>query len=287
MLRAKLIEENLSFSGWSIRAYDQIESTNLIIKDALRKGCAEGIVATALIQGGGYGRQGRLWASPLGGLYFSFALCPFGRKTPDQKINTSTISLVVALSLRHAFQELGVYETQIKWPNDVLINGAKACGISLEGVTGGICVGVGVNVFPVHDQWCLSSAYRTAYVGPLLTRLAQQPEQEGMIESSTNVLSVFQEETLERIIVAFLNIFKPLYDRWLEEGFSLFCDEYNACLFNVGDAITLETIDSHTLLEGVVVGVDKEGRLLLEQSDGRIIPASSGEVHTLHKEKQE
>ena len=107
-----------------------------------------------------------------------------------------------------------------------------------------------------------------------------------MIESSTNVLSVFQEETLERIIVAFLNIFKPLYDRWLEEGFSLFCDEYNACLFNVGDAITLETIDSHTLLEGVVVGVDKEGRLLLKQSDDRIIPASSGEVHTFHKEKQ-
>ena len=136
MLRAKLIEENLSFSGWSIRAYDQIESTNLIIKDALRKGCAEGIVATALIQGGGYGRQGRLWASPLGGLYFSFALCPFGRKTPDQKINISTISLVVALSLRHAFQELGVYETQIKWPNDVLINGAKACGILGAGGSG-------------------------------------------------------------------------------------------------------------------------------------------------------
>lgn len=73
----------------------------------------------------------------------------------------------------------------------------------------------------------------------------------------------------------------------LKRDFLCFATNTMPVSLMLGTLLRFETIDSHTLLEGVVVGVDKEGRLLLEQSDGRIIPASSGEVHTLHKEKQE
>ena len=67
---------NLDTSFWCIQSYGCVDSTNRIIKDALTQGSGEGLCAVALKQSGGYGRQGRLWESPLGGLYTSFALTP-------------------------------------------------------------------------------------------------------------------------------------------------------------------------------------------------------------------
>ncbi len=271
-----------------MQTYDNIESTNLIIKEALARGCAEGLVVTALVQGGGYGRQGRLWESPLGGLYASFALRPFDNKrsTVITQKQAPTLSLVVALALRQTLQTLGVPGVQIKWPNDVLIDGAKVCGISLEGILGGICVGVGINVFPSSEPLTYSLPYNVAYVGPLLARIAQKPQKEACINCGNpekQTLSLFQVEVLEHLLITFFMTFTPLYDAWLIQGFSALCEEYNGHLFNRGDSIALETITNHTLIEGIVEGVDNEGRLLLKQRDGRVVPAASGEVHTLHK----
>lgn len=329
MLRVAYIERSLP-QGWSVQAYDEVESTNFIIKEALSEGCSEGLVATALVQGGGYGRQGRTWESPLGGLYASFALRPLyseylsgkrsGSKRSDSKCLNSkslsndylssehvisecsdsghqhpntlnaitrehlpTLSLVVALALHQTLQRLDVPGIQIKWPNDVLIDGAKVCGISLEAVRGGVCVGIGINVFPSAKPSTRSLSYSVAYVGSFLARAAQKTQRECSINPEAQTLSSFQTETLEQLLTAFLTTFIPLYDTWLVQGFATLREEYNAHLFNIGEVVALETITHHTLLEGVVEGVDKEGRLLLKQCDGRIIPAVSGEVHTLHK----
>lgn len=282
MLRAESIEKALASAEWTVQAYGSVESTNLIIKEALGAGCSEGLVATALIQGGGYGRQGRLWKSPLGGLYFSFALKPLHRLQGVCTEHISTLSLVIALALRQAFEELGIGGIQIKWPNDVLLGGAKVCGISLEGVSGGICVGIGINVFPTSENpQEISTSYQAAYVGPLLAEVFQQPAHEGFVSQDAQRLSCFQGEMLERILAAVLNAFGPLYEAWLQRGFMPFCEEYNARLFNVGKPVVLTTIAHHALLEGVVEGVDERGRLLLRQKEGSIVAASSGEVHTL------
>ena len=179
MLRAERITSALDSSFWNIEAYDKTQSTNTLIKEKLRNNCPEGVVATALIQEGGYGRQGRLWSSPLGGLYFSFALRPFAHDQGLDQKTIPTLSLVVALSLYRVLTDLGISCAQIKWPNDVLVDQKKVCGISLEGVAGGICVGVGINVFPHAGQSALSQSYETGYVGSLLVGQGTYSGEEG------------------------------------------------------------------------------------------------------------
>ena len=130
-------------SFWDLHAYACVRSTNELVKEALRQGVPEGYCATALEQEGGYGRQGRVWASPLGGVYTSFALRP---SVPPQML--PTLSLVASLAVADALERVrSSCNPLIKWPNDVLCPEGKLAGISLEALAGGVCVGVGVNVY--------------------------------------------------------------------------------------------------------------------------------------------
>ena len=131
---------------WDIKAFGTVDSTNRIVKQYLSAGAGEGLCATALQQSGGYGRQGRTWASPVGGLYTSLALRPFVRGVSIE--NTPSLSLVISIALHRALSAFTCGKTlSIKWPNDVLCNGGKVAGISLEAISGGVCVGIGINVF--------------------------------------------------------------------------------------------------------------------------------------------
>lgn len=162
-------------SFWDLHAYACVRSTNELVKEALRQGVPEGYCATALVQEGGYGRQGRAWASPLGGVYTSFALRP---NVPPHAL--PTLSLVASLAVADALEQVcPSCNLLIKWPNDVLCPQGKLAGISLEALAGGVCVGVGINVyepfakqrsrgevlFGVSAGWCCGnwSFCRTAY----------------------------------------------------------------------------------------------------------------------------
>ena len=100
---------------------DEVDSTNNVVKDALRSGEPEGLVVRAWRQSGGYGRQGRAWTSPLGGLYCSWLLRP---DVPPEQL--PTLSLVVGLAFRRALASLAGGNggrVLVKWPNDVVLVG--------------------------------------------------------------------------------------------------------------------------------------------------------------------
>ncbi len=166
--------------------YEEIGSTNDVVKRALEQGCEQGFCAVSLKQTKGYGRQGRAWCSPPGGLYFSVALRP---NAPLE--NIPTLALCAALAVRAGIEKLHLVQTisevQIKWPNDVVLAQCKEqlraqaqeqqrtsqqqlraqqqpllrahsqepspqntfrklCGISCEYHEGGVCIGIGLNV---------------------------------------------------------------------------------------------------------------------------------------------
>ena len=134
---------------------DEVASTNEVVKNALREGKAEGLIVRARRQSSGYGRQGREWDSPEGGLYMSILLRPDVAGS-----GLATLSLVVGLSVQRALGQVAAPQfedgIQVKWPNDVIYMPAdceradeyrKLCGISLEACGGGVCVGIGINVF--------------------------------------------------------------------------------------------------------------------------------------------
>lgn len=103
-----------------LRLVEEVSSTNDEVKRALDSGEAEGLVVRALRQVAGYGRQGRAWTSPDGGLYCSLLLRP-----RVALCELSTLSLVVGMAVRRAIVALAgasaAEVVRIKWPNDVVV----------------------------------------------------------------------------------------------------------------------------------------------------------------------
>lgn len=132
--------------GKKIYSYASIDSTNNIAYKMAEEGADEGSVIVAEEQKKGKGRIGRSWSSPKGGIYFSLILRP--GMVPTE---VSKLTLVAAVSVAQAIRELTGISALIKWPNDILVNNKKLCGILTElkaeqDQTSFVILGVGINV---------------------------------------------------------------------------------------------------------------------------------------------
>ncbi|HEY7543426.1 MAG TPA: biotin--[acetyl-CoA-carboxylase] ligase, partial [Blastocatellia bacterium] len=133
--------------GSTLIRLDTVTSTNDIAREMAGRGAEEGLVVTAKEQSAGRGRKGREWASPAGeGLYLSLLLRPRIRAA-DASLLSLSAALAVAETLRFDFR----IEADIKWPNDILVNERKVCGILVEVTSTGpdthrIILGIGVNL---------------------------------------------------------------------------------------------------------------------------------------------
>ncbi len=131
--------------GKAIHYFSEVGSTNNLAKELASLRAREGTVIVAGSQTGGKGRSGRTWASPKGGLWFSTILRP---KLHPREIPKLTI--MSSLAVAKTISQLYNLEPEVKWPNDVLINAKKVCGILTEAKTSGdttsfVIVGIGIN----------------------------------------------------------------------------------------------------------------------------------------------
>ena len=117
---------------------ETVTSTNDELKKLAERGAKPFTVVTAKTQTKGRGRYDRKWESSEGNLFLSI-LVNFSDKFP-------AISLITGLAVYHTIQKFTKAETKIKWPNDVLVNGKKICGILLEKVEDKIVIGIGLNI---------------------------------------------------------------------------------------------------------------------------------------------
>ena len=293
---------NFDTSFWRIQSYGCVDSTNRIIKDALAQGSGEGLCAVALKQSGGYGRQGRLWESPLGGLYTSFALTPSHHGVSFDKL--PLVSLVMSIALRRALSKwCDASKLTIKWPNDLLFDGGKIAGISLEAISGGVCVGVGINVFASQDAASKSiGKYSLSYLGNELNCLSSEGKgrtgvfAEGKeltgsyietqsLETAEDDLTSIQRKVLTQVLFDMLHEVQHCYLKWCTEGFEPFKDEYRSHMAFRGTRATLEALDGTVFAQGTIAGIDDQGQLLLETAPGKLVAAQSGEVHVRSLER--
>ena len=272
-----------------VESYESITSTNDRIKQAIEAGEPEGLAVRSLRQTAGYGRQGRAWESPLGGMYQSFLLRP--NVSPAQ---LPTLSLLVGLAVRRAVAGLvpGLAgRLQVKWPNDLVVapaggagedgsqvapraagDGAphsapaprpflKLGGISSELHARALCVGVGINVARPEQL-------RPAAGKNIPVFLDELGFAEGPVEAR-----------IEAVADALCSQLAELYPRWCTEGFAPFArelDEYSAL---TGRLVSMEDIEGNPLSVGKVVGIAPDGRLILQTDDGGEVLVSSGEAH--------
>lgn len=131
--------------GYRIITYERVSSTNEIAKELARESAEEKFVVCAEMQTHGKGRTGRSWFSPKGGLWLSIVSRPAIDPKEAQRL-TLVASLAVAQAIRTTFG----LEALVKWPNDVLVNNRKICGILAETKTRNekvefVVVGIGIN----------------------------------------------------------------------------------------------------------------------------------------------
>ncbi len=127
--------------GRLVVGFEEVTSTNDVLRELAAGGYPEGTVVVARRQSGGRGRLGRRWASPEGGIWMSVlvrpeVICPA----------SSGLWLAVAsVACCHALEQVVGLKVGIKWPNDVYLQGKKLGGISAESGRGGIVLGIGLN----------------------------------------------------------------------------------------------------------------------------------------------
>lgn len=256
---------------FQLHEYAEVSSTNDIVKHAAEAGEAQGYAVRADVQTAGYGRQGRTWASPAGGVYLSLLLRP--RISADL---LAMMPLASALGVRRALASFVAPEAadalQIKWPNDLVvpednalsdrISCRKLAGLSHEWHAGSLIVGIGVNVVPPEGDAAALSEVGGKNVPVYLRELS------GASDASVN--SVTQ---------AVLHELSQVYETWMCGNAEALMGEYGACAYLTGRCVTVKDRNGATTCEGVARGIDVQGRLLVEDTAGTVHAVSSGEAH--------
>jgi BirA family biotin operon repressor/biotin-[acetyl-CoA-carboxylase] ligase len=125
---------------------DVCASTNDVARRLAAAGLPEGTAVIALTQERGRGRQGRVWISPLGGLWCSFIL------RPATQTAWGRLSLAASVATAEAIEQTAGLRAAIRWPNDVIVCDRKVAGILLEAAAGAVMAGIGINAnVPADD----------------------------------------------------------------------------------------------------------------------------------------
>lgn len=212
-----------------------------------RAGAAEGTWLRADTQSGGRGRQGRIWTSPPGNFYGSTLIRPRpGDPAP------ATLGFVTAVALDQVISaRLGDAALLIKWPNDLLVNGAKLSGILLERVDEAIIVGLGVN-------------------------LAHHPEGLDRPTISLAVCGVAVPAPAD-FLVDLAAAFAHWVARWRSEGFGVIRQRWLGRAHPIGTALAVSLPDG-SRLEGLFEGIDSDGALNLRLASGALHVMHAGDV---------
>lgn len=236
---------------WDLRAFDTLDSTNEEVRRQAEAGAGEGLAVLAREQTAGRGRRGRAWESPPGNLFLSLLLRP--RATPAQ---AATLSFLTCVALADAVDlAMPGLPLATKWPNDLLISGAKVAGILLESRTSPeaaldwVVVGIGVNL-KHHPE---GTPYPVTDLG--LHGVDATPE-------------VFAGWLLAR--------YGYWYDRWQTEGFAPVRAAWLARAQGLGKPVIVRLLDAE--LHGRFAALDDSGALLLELPDGRMQTVTAGDV---------
>jgi BirA family biotin operon repressor/biotin-[acetyl-CoA-carboxylase] ligase len=245
--------------GSEILVINTVDSTNEQVRQYLEKDTQEGLVLIAETQTRGRGRRGRSWLSMPGvGLYFSVILKP-----NIQPQRQPQLTLLAGLATTHAINEFTLQKARLKWPNDILLNGKKCCGILSEthptdtGETG-VIVGIGINA------------------NHALTDFPAE------LKSTATSLRIETENEIDRLelISAVLGHFDKLYDAFLNDEEYAFMEQWLENSDMVGKKITVT--HGKSAICGTALGLDLHGRLLLRADNGEEMAFDSGEV-TLHQ----
>lgn len=245
--------QKTDWAGHPIVYFDVTDSTNIQAKRLAEDGWAHGTLVVAGCQEAGRGRRGRSWVSKKQeGIFMTILLRPDLK--PEE---ASMLTLVAAMAVMGAIQKTLGLPAKIKWPNDIILNGKKICGILTEmsaeiEIIHYVVIGIGINV--------------------------SNRQFEGELKDTAT--SIFLESGRQihraRLIEAVWEEFEGCYDSFCRrKDLSELKEKYNRHLVNLNQQVRV--LDPKEPFEGVARGIMPTGELIVETKEGRKF-ISSGEV---------
>lgn len=228
----------------------ETDSTNLALRRLAAEGAVDGTVFWSARQSAGRGRLGRSFASPEGGLYYSMLLEASAEPERDLLLTPAA-----GLATCRAIERVCAVRCGVKWPNDLLLEGKKVCGMLVEGFAAAgrrwIAIGIGVNV-------------NTPAFPPELAETAASLKQLTGRETAVETLAAALTEELDAVIPA------------ARRSDGALLDDYRARCLTTGRRVLL--LRDGVSREAEALGVDADYALRVRFDDGSEAAVRSGEV---------
>jgi BirA family biotin operon repressor/biotin-[acetyl-CoA-carboxylase] ligase len=245
---------NTQYIGKELYVFKEVASTNTVAKFLSMHNVANGTVVISEKQTQAKGRSGKSWESPLGGVWLSIILKP----NVDQS-KFPMITLATGVAVAKTLEKIGVEEPEIKWPNDIMINGKKICGILTEAIAKfntveNVIIGVGIDAN---------------------LDVSQFPEE--LQAGTTTLKEELKREGNENLLIKiFLEEFEKISELFNHEGYEVILKEWRKRSYSIGKIVEVRE-PFNTYYDGYVVGINKEGALIVEKIDGTLKKVISGE----------
>ncbi|HEV3401185.1 MAG TPA: biotin--[acetyl-CoA-carboxylase] ligase [Acidimicrobiales bacterium] len=257
-----------------VRRHLSVSSTNDVAARLARADAPEGVVVVADHQTAGRARWGRSWTAPPGSsLLVSVVLRP----GPDPDA-LALVPLATGMAAVDACLDVAGFAPGLKWPNDLVVDGAKLGGILAElvpapdGAPPAVVVGVGVNL-----RWPADGAGE-------LNGLRGDGEGGAAVAAAEEVAG--RPLARDAVLDAFLAALERRYEA-LEDPRSLeaFLEQYRRRCVTLGQAVRVE-LPGGEWVEGQAVDVEPDGRLTLREADGTVRLVAAGDVIHLRRRKE-
>ncbi|MBA4686651.1 MAG: biotin--[acetyl-CoA-carboxylase] ligase [Candidatus Galacturonibacter soehngenii] len=245
---------NTKWIGEELYFYEEIDSTNTKAKQLAETGATSGTLVVSNMQTAGKGRRGRQWESPSEtGIFMTLILKP--DMNPSK---ASMLTLVMALAVVKACNEVTKSTCYIKWPNDIVLNKKKICGILTEmsaemDYINHIVIGIGINAN--------------------VDSFPEELKDKATSLKIENGKEVKRAMLINRIMVHFEHEYEIFMHN---ESMKAQIDEYNEFLINKDKEVTI--IEPSNQYQGIALGIDEIGKLLVKKEDGKIEAVYAGEV---------
>lgn len=245
------------WTAQTVHFLKETDSTNEWAKRLSRVGVPHGTLAVAEFQTAGKGRLGRSWTSEEGtSVMMTLLLRP--KFAPQY---ASMLTLVMGLSVAQAAKDFGL-DASIKWPNDAVVSRKKICGILTE-------MGLETDAAGAH--------IREVVIGVGINVNTETIPEELSDKATSFFLETGRKFDRNQVLAAVLAQFEVNYERFLQTcDLSLLREDYNALLANFQQLVRV--LDGQNPYEGIALGINDKGELLVKCEDGTVTRVSSGEV---------
>lgn len=246
--------------GSRVRCFDEIDSTNLQAARLGDEGAADGLVVIADRQSSGKGRMGRQWESPGGvNLYASILLRP-----PILPFEAPKLTFVSAVAVCRAITSCTGLQPTVKWPNDILLHGAKVAGLLNEMSSETdqvhyVVLGIGVNLNMRQEQFPDDLRYPATSLFMVSGRIVSRLD--------------FTRTLLHEIDI--------LYQMYLEQGSAPIMSAWAELCELTGKAVQVDCNDRQ--ITGTMIGLAEDGALLVKTGAGKIESIYAGDVRPVEK----